>query len=93
MAAAYQDIGNTYLGMLNYAAATEQYERAKAIQVKRLGEDDLVVASLYRTIGGFQVSLEDYTTAVECYEKAKAIQVKLLGPYHPDLASRDLWDW
>jgi tetratricopeptide (TPR) repeat protein len=63
-------------------AAIPMFERALALQEKRLGRDHPAIASTLNNLAEVQAARKNYPAAIAAYERALAIVESKLGPKH-----------
>lgn len=74
-------------GLEDYAAERPLVERALAIRLKILGDEDSEVASSLYQVAEVRRATGDYAGAMRCHRRAIAIWEKTRGPEDPEIAS------
>jgi serine/threonine-protein kinase len=82
MAHALNNLGNSYLGLGDFAKAREHYSRALAIWEKTLGPEHPRVGAAVGNLGVLLDTIGDYAGAKAYAERSLAIFEKALGPDH-----------
>ena len=80
---AFEIFGFYKLRKKQYDEAFKNYEIAKEIYLKVLGEYSLQMANIYYRIGYYYQERSQYDTGLEYYLKCKDVRIKLLGEEHP----------
>ncbi len=80
-------LGWVYYLIGNYEKAIDLGEKALEIRLKKLGPEDLDVASSYNSLGIIYSEVGNYEKAIYLGEKALEIRLEKLGPEHLDVAS------
>ena len=86
-ASLFNNLGNAWSELGEYAKAIEFYDQALPIFKKALGPEHVSVAQTYNNLGTAWSDLGEYAKAIEFYDQALPIYKKALGPEHVYVAS------
>ena len=87
MAISYNNIGEVHRNRGEYDKALEHFQKALAIELKKLGPEHPDVAISYSNMAYVYKAKKDLPKAKEYWEKAYAIFSEKLGPNHPNTKS------